>query len=240
MAKVMSTDRSGTDENSAGRPSKPHMRRKGTRARRGTAPALLLVAAQELFAERGPLGTTTREIAERADVTEDLIFRYYGSKNGLLQEAVIKPLLESLEELRVQWIDAAAVRSDWDDDRAREFVGQLYDTVAGNRTVVMTMVQVLQGGPSELDDTAVREITSELFAPLGPAFDNRVGGGSSQRDSALMLRLIMILIGATAAYVGGTYPTADQVPPKDQIIEGLVMFIQYGIRQPTKMRPTKA
>jgi hypothetical protein len=145
-----------------------------------------------------------------------------------------------LEELRVQWIDAAAVRSDWDDDRAREFVGQLYNTVAGNRTVVMTMVQVLQGGPSELDDTAVREITSELFAPLGPAFDNRVGGGSSQRDSALMLRLIMILIGATAAYVGGTYPTADQVPPKDQIIEGLVMFIQYGIRQPTKMRPTKA
>jgi AcrR family transcriptional regulator len=231
---TMKSDSSGTGQHATDRPSKPRVKRKGTRVRRGTAPALLLVAAQELFAERGPLGTTTREIAERADVTEDLIFRYYGSKNGLLQEAVIKPLLESLEALRVQWIDAAAVRSDWDDDRAREFVGQLYNLVAGNRTVVMTMAHVLQGGPSELDDTAVREITSELFAPLGPAFDNRVGDGTSQTDSALTLRLIMILIGATAAYLGGTYSTADQVPPKDQIIEGLVMLIQYGIRQPPK------
>jgi len=43
----------------------------------GSAPKLLLAAAQDLCAERGPYATTA-QIAERAGVSEDLIFRYYG------------------------------------------------------------------------------------------------------------------------------------------------------------------
>jgi AcrR family transcriptional regulator len=191
---------------------------------------LLLVAAQELFAERGPLGTTTRQIAERADVSEDLIFRYYGSKAGLLQEAVLKPLLTSLDAMRLRWIEESQMRSDWDDERARVFVGQLYDIVAGNRTVAMTMMHVLTGGPSELDDTDVRRIASEMFAPLGPSFDNHVGGGSRRTDPALLLRLLMILICSTAAFLGGTYPTAGEVPSRERIVEELVLFMQHGLR----------
>lgn len=216
------------------RAAKPHVSRKrtrkGTRVPRGTAPTLLLVAAQELFAERGPLGTTTRQIAERADVSEDLIFRYYGSKTGLLEAAVLKPLLKSLETLRLRWIEESQMRSDWDDERSRVFVGQLYDVVAGNRTVAMTMMHLLVGGPSELDDVAIRRIISEMFAPLGPAFDNHVGGGTRRTDPALLLRLLMILICSTAAYLGGTYPSAAEVPPKARVVEELVQFMQYGIR----------
>src|SRR5271168_5651577 len=88
------------------RGARQHAPRTGPRIRRGTAPALLLAAAQELFAERGPYATTTRQIADRAEVSEDLIFRYYGSKNGLLQEAVIRPIVELLESLRPRWIKA--------------------------------------------------------------------------------------------------------------------------------------
>jgi hypothetical protein len=71
--------------------------RKGPRVRRGSAPALLLEGARELFAERGPYAATTKQIAQRAKVSEDLIFRYYGSKDGLLKEAVFQPLYELLE-----------------------------------------------------------------------------------------------------------------------------------------------
>jgi AcrR family transcriptional regulator len=214
--------------------AKPHVSRKrtrkGTRVARGTAPKLLLVAAQELFAERGPLGTTTRQIAERADVSEDLIFRYYGSKTGLLEAAVLKPLMESLEAMRLRWIEESQTRSDWDDERSRVFVGQLYDLVAGNRTVAMTMMHLLVGGPAELDDVAVRQSISEMFSPLGPAFDNHVGGGTRRTDPALLLRLLMILICSTAAYLDGTYASAAEVPPKARVVEELVQFMQYGIR----------
>src|SRR6218665_1434156 len=37
-------------------------------------------AARQLFAERGYAGTATREIARQADVSETLLFRYYGDK----------------------------------------------------------------------------------------------------------------------------------------------------------------
>jgi AcrR family transcriptional regulator len=48
----------------------------------------LLRAATELYAETGFRGTTTRRIARRAGVNEVTLFRQFGSKNALLQEAI--------------------------------------------------------------------------------------------------------------------------------------------------------
>jgi AcrR family transcriptional regulator len=48
----------------------------------------LLTAAQSLFNERGFDATTTRQIAERADVDAALIARYFGNKANLYLAAV--------------------------------------------------------------------------------------------------------------------------------------------------------
>lgn len=48
----------------------------------------LLRAATELYAETGFRGATTRGIARRAGVNEVTLFRQFGSKNALLQEAI--------------------------------------------------------------------------------------------------------------------------------------------------------
>ncbi len=45
-------------------------------------------AAAEIFAEAGYRGATTRRIAERAGVNEVTIFRHFGSKRELIQEAI--------------------------------------------------------------------------------------------------------------------------------------------------------
>ena len=227
----------------SGKPRRPspkqaqaqHAPRTGPRIRRGTAPALLLAAAQELFAERGPYATTTRQIAERAEVSEDLIFRYYGSKNGLLQEAVIRPIVELLESLHPRWIQAQEESSGsaTNTEHTLEFIGQLYDLVHGNRTVVMTMMQVLIGGPGHLDDP-VHQLASQMYEPLEPAFRHFLGAnGFRDRDPNLLLRMIMILVGATAAFLPGTYPDAEDVPDRERVIEELASFIHFGLRRPT-------
>ncbi|MBC5815773.1 MAG: TetR/AcrR family transcriptional regulator [Candidatus Eremiobacteraeota bacterium] len=41
-------------------------------------------AAREIFALKGPHGTTTREIADRAGVNEATLFRHFGNKSALL------------------------------------------------------------------------------------------------------------------------------------------------------------
>jgi len=46
--------------------------------------ARILTAAREIFALKGPHGTTTREIAERAGVNEATLFRHFGNKRALL------------------------------------------------------------------------------------------------------------------------------------------------------------
>ena len=56
----------------------------------------ILHCAQEAFHDNGYEGATTREIAARADVNLALIKRYFGSKLGLFEEAV-------LPYLSLQW-----------------------------------------------------------------------------------------------------------------------------------------
>lgn len=51
---------------------------------------LLLQAAANLFSERGIHGVTTREIANKAEVAEGLISRYFGGKKGLAHTVRIR------------------------------------------------------------------------------------------------------------------------------------------------------
>lgn len=48
----------------------------------------ILNAAAEVFSQHGFRGSTTRRIADAASVNEVTIFRYFGSKEALLQEAI--------------------------------------------------------------------------------------------------------------------------------------------------------
>ena len=53
-------------------------------AQRNPTRQRLIHAALELFAVQGVTDTTTRQIAERADVNEVTLFRHFGNKHGLL------------------------------------------------------------------------------------------------------------------------------------------------------------
>ncbi|WP_179963558.1 TetR/AcrR family transcriptional regulator [Mycobacterium marseillense] len=63
----------------------------------------LLTAAAEVFAEKGYADTTTKEIAQRARVTEPMLFRHYGSKAGLFQAAAVAPFAEYMTSYCSKW-----------------------------------------------------------------------------------------------------------------------------------------
>jgi TetR/AcrR family transcriptional regulator, repressor for neighboring sulfatase len=65
--------------------------------REQVAPAILLAAA-DLFAERGPAATSIRDIAARSKVNHGLVFRHFGTKEQLVG-AVLNYIGESLSEL---------------------------------------------------------------------------------------------------------------------------------------------
>lgn len=55
----------------------------------------ILEAATELFAEQGYAGTSTSEIANKAEVAEGTIFKHFKSKKGLLM-AIVSPMMVKL------------------------------------------------------------------------------------------------------------------------------------------------
>jgi AcrR family transcriptional regulator len=57
----------------------------------------ILAAAQQVFTERGYASASTREIAERANAAEPLIFRHFGKKAKLFAAAVFDPIERTLD-----------------------------------------------------------------------------------------------------------------------------------------------
>lgn len=75
-------------------------------ARRGT----IVRAALELFADLGFEGTPMRAVAERAGISEALLYRYHGSKRELL-DAVIAHVTAEADALQEQYRRAAQASS---------------------------------------------------------------------------------------------------------------------------------
>src|SRR5450755_2829512 len=111
----------------------PDIRR--PRRRRGEARVELSTSASELFNERGYADTSTREIAERASVSETLIFRYFGSKAGLFRDAVVQPFLDFVDEFAQRSAEGSFEVQD-DEAATRQFLGGLYDLFHEHRGLV--------------------------------------------------------------------------------------------------------
>ena len=83
--------------------SRPNNLRRRRRSR-AEVRSLMLDAARELFASKGFTATTTREIAERATVTEQLLFNHFDSKQDLFTIAVVRPFEDFVNAQLDAWV----------------------------------------------------------------------------------------------------------------------------------------
>jgi AcrR family transcriptional regulator len=90
-----------------------------TRMRAETRRNQIVAVAADLFASRGFSGTTTKEIADHAGVSEAIIFRHFASKDKLYAAILDYKVKQGTERIKAQLEDAASRK----DDRA--FFGSL-------------------------------------------------------------------------------------------------------------------
>ncbi|HSE27167.1 MAG TPA: TetR/AcrR family transcriptional regulator [Gemmatimonadales bacterium] len=109
----------------------------------------ILDVTLRLYAERGYLGTTTRRIAEEADVNEVTLFRHFGSKDALIRSAI-----EAAEARSRPLIDHDTPDPDAE---VRRWVRLVFAHYYGNRNlicqVMADMVQYPDMAPRVCDDT---------------------------------------------------------------------------------------
>lgn len=74
----------------------------GTDGLDGASPTMttLRERAAELFAKKGFVGTSVREIASAAGVTKPTLYYYFGSKEGLIRDLITDALVPFVESLR--------------------------------------------------------------------------------------------------------------------------------------------
>jgi AcrR family transcriptional regulator len=75
----------------------------------------ILQAARQVFLESGFTGARTKEIADRAGITEAFLFRRFSSKEEMYQAAVEQPVAEAFDGLAA---DIKAIGDECGEDRA--------------------------------------------------------------------------------------------------------------------------
>ncbi|HEX9833079.1 MAG TPA: helix-turn-helix domain-containing protein [Mycobacterium sp.] len=93
----------------------------------------MLSAARELFAVKG-FEATTREIAERATVTEQLLFNHFDSKQQLFAAAVMRPFEALVDQQLTDWEELAAAGTG-PNRMMRAYVEGLWRLVRENRAL---------------------------------------------------------------------------------------------------------
>jgi AcrR family transcriptional regulator len=110
----------------------------------------ILAAAAASFAEFGYAGAGLRDIAERAEVAPSLVSKYFGSKAGLFEQA----LLQVLRDHSV---------FTWDKPRFGEKMARL---IPGRSTTDITVMLVLALTDPESREIARRVSREHMIAPL--------------------------------------------------------------------------
>ncbi|HEY7534380.1 MAG TPA: helix-turn-helix domain-containing protein, partial [Thermodesulfobacteriota bacterium] len=141
----------------------------------------ILEVAMRLFAEKGFSGTTTREIAEKADVNEALIFRYFSTKKDLYgaiierkieeEPGVVEFTLESLRETRndKQIFKSIAIRMFESVEKDSTFIKLLYfSALEGHELSDMFFESYVQHQRMLLSDYIKQRIYEGAFKNLDP------------------------------------------------------------------------
>jgi AcrR family transcriptional regulator len=198
---------------------------------------LILAAARDLFSRRGYSDTSTRELADRAGVSETLIFRYFGSKAVLFREALVVPFVEFVDD----WAErnrSGALDHLSDADFTKGYITDVYRLFRANRGLLAvvwaadTNEEHVLAESGVLDDvtgalTKLVDVSRSAMHHRHPEIEHREDLGS---------RAVLAVSAGMAAFGQSFY--GGPRPSDDDIIDEVVQLILHGYlyTSPSKVR----
>jgi AcrR family transcriptional regulator len=212
----------------------------GQQVARGEGKRLLLESARALFAERGYAGTSTREIARAACVTEPMIFRHFGSKAKLFEEAVLAPFNTFVSEYIADW--AAQPRGSTSPYVATyEFYRGVYDVLSANRRLIHEMIGARAVGGPLTADTASAPQLGALLEPFEAIIEREiVDRGFRPFDPVVMTRLIFGLVFSIAIFGDWMFEGASGPQPSAEVFIAEMVRLTIDGAYPHVERPATA
>ncbi|WP_433472257.1 TetR/AcrR family transcriptional regulator [Spirillospora sp. CA-142024] len=183
-------------------------------------------AARELFAEQGYAQASTRQIAQRAGVTQAQVFRHFGSKPRLFVEAAYQPFHDFVADYVHRWAEQGhGMDSSVHDTEV--FVDGLYRLLLENQRLLGAMSGSAAVDVPELGtETAafLREVFDRLQSEV--ALESGAKGGKTM-DPAYAVRFAFALVFGVSALDQALFPPGDR-PGRAQIVGEMSGFILRG------------
>ena len=188
----------------------------------------LLLAATELFANRGYRATTTRDIAEAAGITERTLYRHFPTKAALFRAAVVEPVEAFVEDFSAQWRARPAGARDTETE-VREFYENLLAVVTQERHLLAAVFAAVSHGGGDSD---VAPALTSAFAPLLDTLQRIFAVEARRRDwqldPAIAVRLIVGMAMSVTVHrellFGGRRP-----PRTAALIDQLTRLTAWGL-----------
>jgi AcrR family transcriptional regulator len=188
----------------------------------------LIDAARALFTEHG-YAATTKEIAARAEVSETLIFRRFGSKAELFRATVVEAFGEFVEEFVARW-EADPVDAVIEDISTSYFEG-LYRMARENRRLLRTLMT-----GSEIADATLREVSEAMSRHFANSLGRvqrvvRIGGAARgyRFDEPVSIAASAAMVISLAVYDDWFLPDECREVARDRLIREMVGMCVHGI-----------
>jgi AcrR family transcriptional regulator len=197
----------------------------------GQGRQLLLDAAREVFAEKGFKGTSTRDIAQRAQVTEVMVFRHFGTKMNLFQQAVVTPFTEFMDRYITDY------RSREHGQLSAELEGQLFYTglfeaLHSERELLLALMSAHQFDElSEEVSTQVAEAFDQVLALIEEVVATEAQERNfSDFDLRATVRVMFSMVLATALH--GEWMGVGRELSYQRVIDAMTQLSVRGLRVP--------
>jgi AcrR family transcriptional regulator len=195
-------------------------------------------SALTLFAERGYGGTSTRDITTRAEVAEPLLFRHFGSKSSLFEQAVIDPFSGFVKDYIAE-IGQQSGPALGPEESAMEYLSRLYDFCVANRLVAQAIFSAARHEDiaSELQ-LAVRDL-NDLFGGLEEIVRSesiRLYGSPSHQPN-LVVRLTFGMVMAVTVLDDWLFAPGVPRPSRAEMVRALTDFVMYGATVESDLLP---
>ncbi len=187
----------------------------------------MLDAAEDLFVRLGYDATTTKAIADRADVSERLIYSNFGTKDDLFREAVVSPFDDLIGAYLKAWSEAP------EDAPVEElmamFVRGFFELAHRNRALLLSCLTV-----DDLREDRPHALIVQRFASAVQSM--RDGANVLSGSHGLREFVPSAVVAASAGMVLGVallddllYPPDSERPTADQLIDEMVTLVCHGI-----------
>ncbi len=205
--------------------SAPPVRQRRARRSRENVEGCIREAARRLFADRGYAATTTREIAEQADVSETLLFRYFGDKAQLFDAVIIEPFNQVIRKFTM-------AQTSFHGPDAPDLYRLVFDLLTENRDLLTAIVIGRAQGATAADHHSP---SFEPFFQAGLASLNAeyaAAGITPPFDLDIGIRLTFGMMGSAVLMRDWLFPPGDGA--RDHILAASEEIVRRALRVPLK------